>query len=266
MTEEALAAGARVFATARTPDRLKDLEEQYPETLRTARLDVTDEQQIRDAVEAAVAVFERLDVVVNNAGYALIGALEEISEPELRRNLDTNFIGPLNVMRAALPVLRRQKHGHIVNISAIAASSNEMGFSIYGGAKAALEAATEAVDAEVSPLGIRATLVIPGPFRTEFIGKSLRRAANHMPDYDRSSGKFAAYLERINGKQPGDPFKAAQAILRMTEAERPPRRLFLGAYAHDRMRKKLDQLRVELEHWQPVGLPVDFQAPQTAAK
>ena len=223
LVTQALAAGERVIATARRPETLHDLAAQHPDTLHAFTLDVTEAAQVQEVVGQAAQAFGRLDVVVNNAGYGLLGGLEEYSEAQIRHNIGTNLLGPLHVMRAALPILRAQGSGHIVNVSAIAAFNNHPGFSVYGGAKAGLEAASDALRQEVAPLGITVTVVSPGPYRTDFIGRSLERAAGHIADYDRTSGKFAAYLEKINGRQPGDPDRAAAAIVQMVRDGGPPR-------------------------------------------
>jgi NAD(P)-dependent dehydrogenase (short-subunit alcohol dehydrogenase family) len=180
-----LARGHRLVATTRTPTQLDDLVAQHPETCRALALDVTKPSQVKAAVAQAAEAFGRIDVVVNNAGCGLVGALEELSDDQITRNFDTNFFGALEVIRAALPILRPQRSGQIVNISAAAAISNYAGFSIYGAAKWALEGVSESLSTELMPLGIKVIIVQPGPFRTDFIGRSLERAGNHIADYDR---------------------------------------------------------------------------------
>ena len=259
LTVQALDSGAQVVATARKPEALEDLTAEYPDTLRVFALDVTDGAQVKAAVASALEAFGgRLDVVVNNAGYGLMGALEECDEAQIQRNLATNFLGPLAVMRAVLPTLRAQRSGHIVNMSAVAAFSNHPGFSIYGGAKAALDAASDALRDEVKPLGIKITSVIPGPFRTDFIGRSMEDATQHIADYDPTSGKFAAYLHKIDGSQPGDPDAAARAIVQMVADGKAPTRLFLGKYALDTARRKMTAIERELTEWEAVSLATEF--------
>jgi len=253
-----LARGHRLVATSRKPTQLDDLVARHPETCRALALDVTEPSQVKAAIAQAVAAFGRIDVVVNNAGYGLVGALEELSDEQIARNLDANFFGALEVIRAALPILRAQHSGHIVNISAAAVISNYAGFSIYGAAKWALEGVSESLSAELKPLGIKVIIVQPGPFRTEFSGRSLERAGNHIADYDRSSGKFLRFLETMNGRQPGDPDKAADAIIGAVESNAPPLRLVLGKYANDKVRKKLASAACELAAWEHLGLATDF--------
>lgn len=254
-----LARGERVIATARQLSALDELAAQYPETCRALALDVTDATQVNRIVAAAAEVFGRLDVVVNNAGYGVVGAFEEIGAEQIARNFQTNFFGVLDVIRAALPILRAQRSGHIVNISAAAVISNYPGFSIYGASKWALEGVSESLAAELKPLGIKVTIVQPGPFRTDFIGRSLERAAMHLADYDRTSGKFLRFLESMDGKQPGDPTKAAAAIIAVVESANPPLRLVLGKYANEKARRKLADAERERGAWEHIGLPTDHE-------
>ncbi len=250
--------GERVVATARQPSSLDELAGRHPQTCRVLALDVTDIEQVKETVARAAEAFGRIDVVVNNAGYGLVGAFEELGPEQIERNFQTNFFGALAVIRAALPILRSQGSGHIVNISAAAVISNYAGFSIYGATKWALEGVSESLAAELKPLGIKVTIVQPGPFRTDFIGRSLERAESHLADYDRTSGRFLRFLETMDGKQPGDPSRAAQAIITAVESTAPPLRLVLGKYANDKVRKKLADTGRDLTGWEPVGLPTDF--------
>lgn len=251
IAEAALAAGHRVIATARDVRRIADLE---GPACRVLTLDVTDAVNVREAVAEA----GQFDVLLNNAGYGLIGAVEECDDDQIRRNMETNFFGPLNVIRAALPMLRAQKSGHIINLSAAAAISNYPGFGVYGGAKAALECLSESLRLELAPLGIRVTLVEPGPFRTDFVSRSLEKAAQPLADYDGTSGRFARLISSMNGKQPGDPAKAAQAILAIAASENPPLRLVLGKYANEKARRRAADLEKERAAWETIGLPTEI--------
>lgn len=252
-----LARGQRVVATARNPTALDELVAQFPEHCRALALDVTDASQIKAVVAQVTRAFGRIDVIVNNAGYGLVGAFEELGAQQIARNFDTNFFGALEVIRAVLPLLRAQGSGHIVNISAAAVIANYPGFSIYGATKWALEGVSESLAAELKPLGIKVTIVQPGPFRTDFIRRSLERAEGHIADYDRTSGKFVRFLETMEGRQPGDPAKAAQAILAAVESETPPLRLVLGKYATGKARRKLADADRELAAWEHIGLATD---------
>lgn len=247
LARRALASGHRVVATARRTETLADLASEFPERCRPLALDVTDAAQIVPVVTQAAAEFGRLDVVVNNAGYGVIGALEELGDEQIARNFETNFFGAIRVMRAALPILRAQRRGHFVNISAAAAIANYPGFSIYGATKWALEGASESLAAEVRPFGLKVTIVQPGPFRTEFVARSLERAGERMAEYDPSSGKFLRLIETMNGQQPGDPDKAADAIIAAVAAPNPPLRLVLGKYAQDKVRRKLTAATRDLD-------------------
>jgi len=254
----ALARGDRVAATARNADALADLVATYPDTCRSFALDVTDATQIAAAMTGTLAAFGRLDVLVNNAGYGLVGALEECSEAQIARNFEVNCFGALRVIRAALPQFRAQKGGHVICLSAAAAIANYPGFAAYGAAKRALEGAAESLALEGRPFGLKVTIVQPGPFRTDFISRSLDRAATPLPDYDATSGKFARFLAGMDGKQPGDPARAATAIIAAVSAERPPLRLVLGTYATDKTRRTLASAQRELEAWTPLAVATEF--------
>ncbi|MBS0658847.1 MAG: SDR family NAD(P)-dependent oxidoreductase [Verrucomicrobia bacterium] len=256
LAEAVLESGDRLIGTARDVRSITDFD-QFDRG-RTCALDVTDPVSVAAARQFALEAWGRVDVLVNNAGYGLVGAVEECSEEQIRRCFETNFHGPLRVIREFLPALRAQGRGHIVNLSAAAAISNYAGFGAYGGAKAALELLSESLRAELAPFGIRVSLVQPGPFRTDFIARSLEKAEATIPGYERSSGKFGRFLETLSGRQPGDPAKAAQAILALVRADSPPMRLVLGKYAHEKVRRRCGELERERAAWESVGLPTDF--------
>jgi NAD(P)-dependent dehydrogenase (short-subunit alcohol dehydrogenase family) len=255
IAEAALNAGQRVIATARDIRSIADLESSGRCHVMT--LDITEASEIPNAIHEASQVWGGIDVVVNNAGYGLIGAVEECSDEQIRRNVETNFFGPLNVIRATLPILRAQKSGHIVNISAAAAISNYAGFGIYGGAKAALELMSESLRTELAPHGIHVTLVQPGPFRTAFIERGMDRAES-MPEYAGTAGKFAAFLKHVDGKQPGDPERAARLIVNMVLDGKPPLRLPLGKYVVKKIRDTASARLRELETWEQAAADTDF--------
>jgi NAD(P)-dependent dehydrogenase (short-subunit alcohol dehydrogenase family) len=256
LAEVALSAGHRVVATARDVRRLSDLED--PQRCLTLALDVTDAHSRQAAVDEALAHWGHIDVLVNNAGVGLIGAVEECSDAESRENFETNFFGPLALTRLLLPSLRGQGTGTIVNMSAAAAIANYPGFGIYGAAKAAMEMLSESLRAELAPTGIRVMLVQPGPFRTEFVGKSLHTAQQSLPGYERTSGKFRQLIQSMNGKQPGDPEKAAQAILTAVATDAPPLRLVLGKYAHQKVKKRCADVEAERQQWEALGSATEF--------
>jgi NAD(P)-dependent dehydrogenase (short-subunit alcohol dehydrogenase family) len=254
----ALARGDRVVATARNPASLSGLAAAHPETCRPLALDVTQPALVDTAVTLAVAAFGRIDVVVNNAGVGLTGAIEETPETEIARCFDVNFLGALRVTRAVLPQLRTQRSGHVVFISAAAAIANYPGFGIYGAAKRALEGAAESLAQEARGFGVRVTIVQPGPFRTDFAGEALPKTSTRLPDYEGTRGKFERYLASMHGKQPGDPARAAAAILAAVDAERPPLRLVLGAYATDKARRILAAAQREVDAWAPMAAATEF--------
>jgi len=259
IAEAALLAGDHIIATARKQADLEMLEHVGAGRCHGLVLDITDADSTRAVVAEALAFTGRVDVVVNNAGYGLVGAIEECTEAQTRANFETNFFGTLNVIRAVTPILRGQKSGHIINISAAAAISNYPGFGIYGAAKAAVESLSESLRAELLPHGVKVTLVQPGPFRTSFISKGLVRA-EPTPEYATSSGKFASFLTHAEGKQPGDPDRAAELIVKMVHEGKAPLRLVLGKYAVKKVKDVANARLRELETWEQASADTDFQS------
>jgi len=260
LAEAILAGGDRLIATARQPSHLADLAGAYPAACEVMALDVTDAVQVREAIASAARLWGHLDVVVNNAGYGLLGAVEECSDDQIRRNFETNFFGPLEVTRAALPILRAQRSGHFVYLSAAAAVSNYAGFGIYGASKWALEGLAESLRAEVTPLGLKVTLVQPGPFRTDFISRSMERAAAPIADYDKTAGKFAQFLAGVDGRQPGDPGRGARLIVEAVKSGRAPFRLPLGAYVVEKLKRKAGAMAREAADAATDAARADFPA------
>ena len=258
LAEEALTQGHKVVATARKPEALADLTRQYPQTALAVKLDVTKPAEVRAALGEAVRAFGRIDVLVNNAGYGLIGAVDEVGEEEIRRQFETNVFGALDVTRAALPILRGQRGGHILNFSSVGGFVGFPASGLYSASKFALEAVSESLAAELAPFGIKVTIVEPGAFRTDFNGRSLAVPENLMAEYEGSTGKFLGWLKEMDGKQPGDPRKAAQAIIYVVAAENPPLRLPLGADAVAMIEAKLESVRKELEEWRQVAVETTY--------
>lgn len=250
LAEAVLQHGDYLVATARKPEQLNDLVEQYPETVKAVRLDVTEPQSIQDALKSAIDTFDRIDVLVNNAGYGLLGGIEEVSNTELRNQFETNFFGALNVIQAILPQLRQQRSGHILNVSSVGGFRGFPGFGIYNGTKFALEGISEALALEVAPLGIKVTIVEPGSFRTDWAGRSMVRAENKIDDYAETSGETRSWIDEENGIQAGDPAKAASAMIKAVYSENPPQRLVLGADALELIRQKIDSVTQELDKWE----------------
>ena len=250
LAEAALGCGDQVIATARDPQRLDELAERYPGQVMAARLDVTDADQARAAVGDGLAAFGRLDVVVNNAGYGLFGALEELTAEELRREFETNVFGALHVTRAALPQLRRQRSGHIVQISSLEGIAPiAAGETAYAATKFAVEGLAEALAKEIAHLGINVTIVEPGPLRTDFAAGAVARPP-HSGDYANSVGKALEWFEGLSGRQPNDPSRVALAIIEAVTSAEPPLRLALGTEAVQAIREKLSSQRRDLDAWE----------------
>src|SRR5271167_263538 len=257
LAEEVLKSGGKVVATARKLDKVADLEAQYPQTAMALALDVTDAGQVDSAVTQAFAKFGQVDVLVNNAGYGVAGAIEEVSEAEFMPMFGTNVFGLLRVTRAFLPYLRRRRSGHILNLSSIGGVVAGPGIGFYNATKFAVEGISEALAAELAPLGIRVTIIEPGPFRTDFLGRSGVLAATRIADYDNTAGNMRKYFAENDGKQPGDPARAVQAMMQVVDSPNPPLHLLLGVSALQRMRAKLDNWQKEIAAWEPVTAGAD---------
>jgi NAD(P)-dependent dehydrogenase (short-subunit alcohol dehydrogenase family) len=253
----ALAKGHNVVATARRLDALEEIATQAPERFLALALDVTQPQDAAAAINAAIARFERIDVLVNNAGYGIVGAFEETPQDELRALMETNFFGAMNVTRAALPAFRARRSGAIVNISSLGGQLSFAGFSAYSASKFALEGASEALAQELKPFGIKVLIVEPGQFRTGFAGAGLR----HMPLIDAYKdviGGTRDFARNMDGTQPGDPMKAAAAIETALESPNTPLRLQLGADAVDAVRNHAETLLSDLGTWETLARGTAF--------
>ena len=258
LVEYLLAHGARVVATSRKVEGLKELEVKYPESALVAAMDVTDQAQVEAVVAATVQRFGALDVLVNNAGFGIVGAVEESAEAEFRPMFETNVFGLIGVTQAVLPQMRKQGSGHIVNLSSIGGLVATAGFGMYNATKFAVEGLSEALAQEVAPLGIAVTIVEPGPFRTKFLGRAGGEAARRISDYDKTAGKMRTYFTEQDGKQPGDPQKAAEAIVKAVETEHPPLRLLLGASTIPRVKGKLEAFQKEMAAWEATTIGADY--------
>lgn len=258
LAEEVLKTGDNVVATARKVEQVSDLEQKYPGRALALPLDVTKQEQVDAAVAKTLERFGRIDVLVNNAGYGVAGAIEEVSEAELGPMYATNVFGLLRVTRAFLPQLRKQKSGHILNMSSIGGLTAGPGWGTYQSTKFAVEGLSEALAQEVGPLGIKVTIIEPGPFRTDFLGRSGVAAAKKIEEYDATAGNARRYQSEQDGKQPGDPLKAVHAMMQVVDAENPPLRLLLGAGALKRVREKIERWQNELAVWEQVTVGADF--------
>ncbi|MFF4369219.1 oxidoreductase [Streptomyces sp. NPDC001594] len=261
LAEAALAAGDTVVATARRPAALDDLAAAHPERLVPVAADATDTARAEQVVAEAVDRFGRIDVLVNNAGRGLIGAVEETSEAELRDLMELHFFGPAALIRAVLPHMRERRSGAIVQMSSMGGRLSFPGVGAYSATKFALEGLTEALRGEVAPFGIKTLIVEPGAFRTGFAGgAALQQSAGVLPAYADTVGAVRSGLPDSDGKQPGDPVKAAAAILAALDAPETPLRLALGNDALDAILAHADAAREEARTWEPVSRGTDFDA------
>lgn len=258
--EQLLAKGDYVAATSRSLSQLKEAAATTHENFLPLEMQLTDEQDVASAIKATVEKFGRLDVVVNNAGYGLLGGVEELTDAEARQNFDVNVFGTLNVIRQAMPQLRKQGSGHIFNISSIGGFTGAFpGFGIYCATKFAVTGMTESLAIEAKPFGVKVTQVLPGYFRTNFLASdSLALPKNPMDEYKEVRATQQAHQEQINGNQPGDPVKGVAAIIDATEAAEAPLYLFLGSDAVQLAKGKLAQMQDEIEAWKTVSTGTDF--------
>ena len=258
LAEEVLKTGDHVVATARRVEQVADLEQKYPDRALALPLDVTRQDQVDSAVQKTLERFGRVDVLVNNAGYGVTGAIEEVSDAELEPMYATNVFGLLRVTRAFLPQMRKQRSGHILNLSSIGGLTAGPGWGLYQSTKFAVEGLSEALAQEVAPLGIRVTIIEPGPFRTDFLGRSGVEAAKRISDYSGTADNARRYRSDQNGRQPGDPLKAVQVMIQVVNSPNPPLRLLLGAGALKRVQQKIEAWQKELAAWEPVTVGADF--------
>ncbi|OZD12827.1 short-chain dehydrogenase/reductase [Rhodococcus sp. 06-156-3C] len=260
LAETALARGHQVVVTARDVSKVADIAARYPDTSLAIALDVTDDTQVSAAVDAATERFGAVDVLVNNAGYGYRSAVEEGEDGPVRRLFDTHVFGTVRTIKAVLPGMRARRSGTIVNISSIGARLSPAGSGYYAAVKAAIEALTLSLRREVAPLGIRALTVEPGAFRTDFAGRSLTQSASPIAEYAATAGARRIENDTAHGNQPGDPVKAAQAVVDAVESEDPPFLLLLGNDAVDGFTGALDALRADAESWESVSRSTDFDS------
>ncbi|MEZ2132092.1 MULTISPECIES: oxidoreductase [unclassified Sinorhizobium] len=259
LAEAVLAAGDRLVATARVPSQLEDLKAQYGERILAITLDVTDPAAAGVAVKTAVETFGRLDVLVNNAGYGNVGPIEDTSLDDFRAQIETNLFGTIILTKAALPLMREQGAGHIIQFSSVGGRIGPVGRAPYAAAKWGIEGFSEVLAKEVGPLGIKVTVIEPGGFRTDFAGSSTRFNEGR-PEYAATVGAMVRYQRDYDGKQPGDPRKAAAVILHVAGLDQPPLRLLLGSDAF-RAVEQADRAKAEADQkWRDLSLSTDFEA------
>jgi NAD(P)-dependent dehydrogenase (short-subunit alcohol dehydrogenase family) len=259
LAEAVLARGDSLVATARNPAQLTDLTERHGDRVRTVALDVTDEAAAERAVRAAIDSFGRLDVLVNNAGYGNVNAIEDTSVAEFREQIETNLFGTIIMTKAAIPWMREQRSGHLIQFSSVGGRVGALGRAPYSAAKWGVEGFSESLAKEVGPLGIKVTIVEPGGFRTDFAGTS-SMIRQGRPEYDATVGATARFQHDYNGQQPGDPAKAAAAVCHIAGLDEPPLRLLLGSDAV-RLVEQTDRARMEADRkWRDLSVSTDFDA------
>lgn len=258
LAERVLEQGNRCVATARDPARIADLAAKYPDTALVLALDVMDGAQVEAAVAKAETAFGGIDVLVNNAGHGYSSAVEEGEDAAVRAMFETNFFGLVAVTKNVLPRMRVRGRGHVINISSVGGIVGSAASGYYNASKFAVEGLTQALDTEVGPLGIHVTLVEPGPFRTDFQGRSMTVVQNPNAAYADTAGARRAQLQASSGKQPGDPVRAANAIILAAQSPNPPLHLVLGKNALERVRAKVADLQRTMDEWEKVTLSADY--------
>ncbi len=258
LAEELLRRGERVAATARDVAKVQDLEQKYPGLAHAFTLDVTKPAEIEKVSRQAIEALGRIDVLVNNAGYGVTGAIEELTEEEFEPMFQTNIYGLIRTTRAFLPHFRQQRSGHIFNFSSIGGLVGGAGWGFYNTTKFAVEGFSEALAAEMAPLGVHVTVIEPGPFRTDFLGRSGKLAQRELPEYAASAGLARAYFKTQTGKQTGDPQKAVEALITVADSPNPPLHLILGKIALNRFRGKIASWQKEIAAWESVTTGADF--------
>ena len=258
LAKSVLDRGHRAVVTARDPANVEDLAKGREDRALVLALDVTDPVEVGAAVTSAEKHFGRIDVLVNNAGIGYFGAVEESDDDEVRRMFEINFFGLSAMTRAVLPIMRKRRSGHIVNISSIGGLRSFPTLAYYNATKYAVEGFSEALSIEVAPLGIKVTIVEPSGFRTDWAGRSAGESKNRIADYATTAGKNLTDIRGYSGKQPGDPVRAAAAIIAAVESPTPPLRLLLGKAALKGARGKLDMLKKDFDTWEKTTVEADF--------
>ncbi|WP_370630301.1 SDR family NAD(P)-dependent oxidoreductase [Pedobacter sp. D749] len=258
LVNQLLKAGQSVAATSRNIDELKKAVNADTGKFLPLAVNLADEQSVEDAIKATIAKFERIDVLINNAGYGIGGSIEELSDSETRNSFDVNVFGTLNVIRKASPYLRAQHSGHIINIASIAGIAGATGWAVYAAAKSAVIALSEVSAEDLKEFGIKVTVVAPGAFRTSFLtADSLMLAANPIAEYEEVRAIHSKYL-KMDGQQVGDPEKAAAAMISLASMPNPPIHLLLGNDAFQRANTKIETLTKEFKDWKAITISTDF--------
>ncbi|MBJ22432.1 MAG: SDR family NAD(P)-dependent oxidoreductase [bacterium] len=255
---EALERGYRVITSARNPSTLDEFVERFPERARAIRLDVTEEKEVEAAFAYTLRSFGQLDVLVNNAGYGYLAAIEEGEDEDVRAMFETNFWGTLAMTKAVLPHMRGRRSGQIINNSSQAGLMSKPGTGYYSMTKYAVEALSEALVEELAPWEIKVTAIEAGPFRTDWAGRSMKRTRSPIEDYGETVHARLAVIDELDGHQLGDPKRAARAIVDLARCEAPPRQLLMSRVVLDAYRTKLEAVRTSLDEWEEVTLETDF--------
>lgn len=255
--EAVLAAGDQVVATARNPAQLVNLRDRYGDSVLTVALDVTDESQAREAVDTAIATYGQLDVLVNNAGYGNVSPVEDTSLEEFRAQIETNLFGVIIMTKAVLPYFRERRAGHIVQVTSIGGRIGPIGRAPYAAAKFGVEGFSESLAKEVGPLGVKVTIVEPGGFRTDFAGSSSELREGRA-EYDATVGAVARFQREYDGKQPGDPTRAAAMLLQIVSMSEPPLRLLLGSDAYRAAEQSTLQRLESDRKWKELSASTDY--------
>ncbi|MCD9575998.1 oxidoreductase [Flavobacterium soyae] len=260
LAKKLLAEGFKVAATSRSQEALVKVLGNPSENFLPLEMDLVSEKSVKNAIELAVSHFKTIDVLVNNAGYGLLGTLEELTDAESRKNYEVNVFGLLNVIRNTMPYMRAARSGHIFNISSVGGYYGEFpGWGIYCSTKFAVAGLTESLSAEIKPFGVHATIVYPGYFRTDFLkDSSLLLPENPIAEYKNVRESESAHKDDINGNQPGDPVKLAEALIKASQDQNPPLHLFLGEDAYNMANQKIASVQGELEQWKSVSVSTGF--------
>ncbi|CAM3203707.1 MULTISPECIES: oxidoreductase [Methylobacterium] len=253
-----IARGWRAVVTARDRAKVADLAEGAPDQVLALSLDVTDASQIAQAVSETSKTFGRIDVLVNNAGYGYQSSIEEGEDDKIRAQFDANVFGLFALTRAVLPVMRAQRSGHVLNVTSVAGFVGFPASGYYAATKHAVEGFSDALSAEAGPLGIRVTCIEPGPFRTDWAGRSLIQTPSTIADYAETAGARLKATSEKSGTQAGDPVRAGEAMIRVTEIDNPPRHLVLGAWGYEAVTTRLNQRIAEIEAWRATSLEADY--------
>ncbi len=263
LAQRVLEHGHRAVVTARRPDQISDIVADYSANALAVALDINDHAQVDAAIAQAGEQFGGIDVLVNNAGYGYLAAVEEGDEQDIRDMFETNFFSLAALIRKVLPGMRARKSGHIINISSVGGLVGAASSGFYNATKFAVEGLSDALAKEVEPLGIRVTAIEPGPFRTDWAGRSLKQAKHPIAAYADTAAARRAQITSYSGKQAGDPVRAADAIIKVVESDDPPHNLILGKNGLDRVRAKLAALMQSIDDWEDVTLSADYPDART---